>query len=102
MKKSNELINIHNASVTYKNGHIGLLNASCKIFSSSITGLVGINGAGKSTLFKAIMGFVPLSSGKISVFDYSVEQALKSCKDKEIGHKHTERMNCMIDATAHA
>ena len=79
MKKSNELINIHNASVTYKNGHIGLLNASCKIFSSSITGLVGINGAGKSTLFKAIMGFVPLSSGKISVFDYSVEQALKSC-----------------------
>ncbi len=33
----------------------------------SIAALVGVNGSGKSTLFKAIMGFVRLTSGKISV-----------------------------------
>jgi manganese/iron transport system ATP-binding protein len=36
-----------------------------------------VNGAGKSTLFKAIMGFVPVAKGEISLLDKPVRQALR-------------------------
>ncbi|MDE2647128.1 MAG: manganese/iron ABC transporter ATP-binding protein [Paracoccaceae bacterium] len=63
-------------TVTYRNGHTALHNANFNIPSGSITGLVGVNGAGKSTLFKAIMGFVPISSGKIRILGLPVKEAL--------------------------
>src|SRR5690606_19417062 len=43
----------------------------------TITALVGVNGSGKSTLFKAIMGFVRLAGGEISVLGQSVRSALR-------------------------
>ena len=39
--------------------------------------LVGMNGSGKSTLFKAIMGFVPVAGGSITVLGQPVREALK-------------------------
>ena len=63
-------------TVTYRNGHTALHNASFNIPSGTITGLVGVNGAGKSTLFKAIMGFAPISSGKIRILGLPVKEAL--------------------------
>ena len=68
---------VENLSVTYKNGHKALDNASFSIPGESITALVGINGSGKSPLFKAIMGFVKSSTGKIEVLGGSVKDALK-------------------------
>lgn len=68
---------VENLSVTYNNGHKALDNASFSIPGESITALVGINGSGKSTLFKAIMGFVKSSEGKIEVLGGSVKDALK-------------------------
>ena len=68
---------VENLSVTYNNGHKALDNASFSIPGESITALVGINGSGKSTLFKAIMGFVKSSTGKIEVLGGSVKDALK-------------------------
>ena len=50
-----------------RNGHTALRDASFTVPGGSIAALVGVNGSGKSTLFKAIMGFVRLTSGKISV-----------------------------------
>jgi manganese/iron transport system ATP-binding protein len=38
---------------------------------------VGVNGAGKSTLFKAIMGFVPISKGEITLLGKPIREALK-------------------------
>ncbi|MBQ1204223.1 MAG: ATP-binding cassette domain-containing protein, partial [Loktanella sp.] len=64
-------------SVTYRNGHTALHDASFTIPTGTITGLVGVNGAGKSTLFKAIMGFAPASKGTISVLDLPVKDALR-------------------------
>ncbi|NIZ10682.1 manganese/iron ABC transporter ATP-binding protein [Pseudooceanicola sp. HF7] len=64
-------------SVTYRNGHTALRDATFEIPRGTITALVGVNGAGKSTLFKAIMGFVPASSGEISLLGMSVREALK-------------------------
>lgn len=64
-------------TVTYRNGHTALRDASFDIPTGTITALVGVNGSGKSTLFKAIMGFVRLASGGISILGGNVDQALK-------------------------
>lgn len=75
--KPNSGITIENLTVIYRNGHVGLKNASFQIPTGTITALVGVNGAGKSTLFKSIMGFLPISSGEINVLGLSVKFALK-------------------------
>ncbi len=63
-------------TVTYRNGHTALFDASFEIPDGTVTALVGVNGAGKSTLFKAIMGFLPLAKGEIRLLGRSVKQAL--------------------------
>ena len=64
-------------TVTYRNGHTALTHASFSVPKGTITALVGVNGAGKSTLFKAIMGFVPVAAGKVTILGLSVREALK-------------------------
>lgn len=64
-------------TVTYRNGVTALVDASFAVPSHTITALVGVNGAGKSTLFKALMGFLPLDGGEITILGHSVRQALK-------------------------
>lgn len=66
-----------NVTVTYRNGHTALRDASFEIPRGTVTALVGVNGAGKSTLFKAIMGFVPVAQGDIQLLGLSVKDALK-------------------------
>ncbi|MDA4636696.1 ATP-binding cassette domain-containing protein, partial [Escherichia coli] len=68
---------MHDVTVTYRNGHTALRNASFDIPRGSITALVGVNGSGKSTLFKAIMGFVPLARGSVSILGEQAGRALK-------------------------
>ncbi|MEN8831973.1 MAG: manganese/iron ABC transporter ATP-binding protein [Pacificibacter sp.] len=70
-------ITARNVTVTYRNGHMALHDASFEIPSGTITALVGVNGAGKSTLFKAIMGFVPAAEGDIRLLGKSVKDALR-------------------------
>jgi manganese/iron transport system ATP-binding protein len=65
-------------TVTYPNGKTALKDSSFEVPMGTITALVGVNGAGKSTLFKAIMGFVPVKQGVISVLDMPVKKALKN------------------------
>jgi manganese/iron transport system ATP-binding protein len=70
-------IRVDNLTVTYRNGHTALRNASFSVPRGTITALVGVNGAGKSTLFKAVMGFVPAARGEISLLGRSVRDALR-------------------------
>lgn len=70
-------IDVRSATVTYRNGHTALVDASFAIPTGTITALVGMNGSGKSTLFKAIMGFVPVTGGSITVLGQPVRAALK-------------------------
>ncbi|NDW04336.1 manganese/iron ABC transporter ATP-binding protein [Jiella pacifica] len=65
-------------TVTYRNGHTALREASFAIPRGTVTALVGVNGAGKSTLFKAIMGFIPLGSGDIRLLGMTVKEALRA------------------------
>jgi manganese/iron transport system ATP-binding protein len=64
-------------TVTYRTGVTALRDASFAIPKGTITALVGVNGAGKSTLFKAIMGFLPLSQGRIRLLGMPVRDALR-------------------------
>ena len=70
-------IAVTGATVTYRNGHTALRDASFRIPTGTIAALVGVNGSGKSTLFKAIMGFVSLAKGDIRVLGLTVRQALR-------------------------
>ena len=70
-------LSVKNATVTYRNGHTALRDASFSIPTGTITALVGVNGSGKSTLFKAIMGFVSLARGEISILGQPINAALK-------------------------
>jgi manganese/iron transport system ATP-binding protein len=63
-------------TVTYRNGHTALWNASFEVPRGTVTALVGVNGSGKSTLFKAIMGFVPAAKGTIKILGLDVKEAL--------------------------
>lgn len=63
-------------AVTYRNGVTALRDVRFRIPRGSITALVGINGSGKSTLFKAIMGFVPLAAGTVSILGQPAGRAL--------------------------
>lgn len=71
-------ISAKGVTVTYRNGHTALIDASFEIPRGTVTALVGVNGAGKSTLFKAIMGFVPLARGEIRLLGQTVRVAQKS------------------------
>ncbi|WP_432285477.1 manganese/iron ABC transporter ATP-binding protein [Aminobacter sp. BA135] len=70
-------LKVANISVTYRNGHTALRNASFAIPRGTITALVGVNGSGKSTLFKSIMGFVPLASGSVEILGQPAREALR-------------------------
>ncbi|MBW8636718.1 manganese/iron ABC transporter ATP-binding protein [Hoeflea sp. WL0058] len=67
----------NDVTVTYRNGHTALFDASFEIPRGTVTALVGVNGAGKSTLFKAIMGFVRTAKGDIRLLGRTVPEALR-------------------------
>ena len=68
---------VRHATVTYRNGLTAIKDASFEVPAGTITALVGVNGSGKSTIFKAIMGFVRLASGEISILGEAVNKALR-------------------------
>ena len=68
---------VNRVSVTYRNGHTALRDATFSVPRGSIAALVGINGSGKSTLFKALMGFVHLAHGEIAILGQPVHRALR-------------------------
>ena len=70
-------LSVREVTVTYSNGHTALRDASFRIPTGTITAVVGVNGSGKSTLFKAIMGFVRLAGGAISILGRPVASALR-------------------------
>src|SRR3954466_5817634 len=64
-------------AVTYPNGNTALRDASFRIEGGTICALVGVNGSGKSTLFKALMGFVTPTQGRVQINACPVRDAQK-------------------------
>lgn len=69
-------IHAEGLTVTYRNGHTALVDASFEIPTGTICALVGVNGSGKSTLFKAIMGFAPIAHGTVEILGQPAGKAL--------------------------
>jgi manganese/zinc/iron transport system ATP- binding protein len=59
-------LNLEHVNVAY-NGNLALEDITVQIPAGTRVAIIGPNGAGKSTLFKAIVGLVPLASGKIEI-----------------------------------
>jgi manganese/iron transport system ATP-binding protein len=66
-----------NVAVTYPNGLTALRDASFRLAGGTICALVGVNGSGKSTLFKALMGFVTPTTGRVEIDGRPVREAQK-------------------------
>ncbi|MBR6664104.1 MAG: ABC transporter ATP-binding protein [Lachnospiraceae bacterium] len=60
------------------------LDLSMTLESGTITGLIGRNGAGESTTFKAILGLIKLTEGKVLI-DGKQSQNLKPADKENIG-----------------
>lgn len=58
-----KIVTIDQLTVQYRMVE-ALKNINCHIEPGRLTGIIGPNGAGKSTLLKAMLGLVPMSSGK--------------------------------------
>lgn len=61
-----KVINVENACLTI-NKNVILDNVSLEAGEGEIVGIVGRNGSGKTMLMKCICGFIPLTSGRITV-----------------------------------
>ncbi len=62
-----EVLRVENVTAAY-NGRVALRNATFTVLGGERVAVVGPNGAGKTTLFKAIVGLLPLESGRVEVF----------------------------------
>ncbi|RMX02602.1 manganese/iron ABC transporter ATP-binding protein [Corticibacter populi] len=70
-------LDVQHVTITYRNGHTALRDASFCTPLGSITALVGVNGSGKSTLFKSIMGLLRLSEGQVRVLGMPAREAMR-------------------------
>jgi ABC-type Mn2+/Zn2+ transport system ATPase subunit len=66
-------IELFNVSVAYDTTPV-LLGVTMTVDRGQVVGLLGPNGAGKSTLFRAILGLVPLTSGRIRLLGGEVPE----------------------------
>lgn len=69
-------VEVHDVTVAYHRRPV-LWDVDLLIPSRQLVAVVGPNGAGKSTLLKAILGLVPLASGRIEVFGRPLRRARK-------------------------
>jgi manganese/zinc/iron transport system ATP- binding protein len=60
-------LSVHDVTVAYDRKPV-LWDVDYDAPAGALVGVIGPNGAGKSTLIKAVLGLVPLASGRIDVF----------------------------------
>ena len=66
------IVQLKNLSVRYESTKV-VDDISCAVAKGDFIGLVGPNGGGKTTLIKAVLGLVPISSGKVSLFEKEIK-----------------------------
>jgi urea transport system ATP-binding protein len=68
------MLHLHNINVYYGESHI-LRDVSFTIEAGQVACLMGRNGVGKTTTLKAIMGLLPVRSGKITLDGVDITKA---------------------------
>jgi ABC-type Mn2+/Zn2+ transport system ATPase subunit len=69
LKEQVKALNVENLCVKLNNHHI-IEKITFSIHEGSIAAVIGPNGAGKTTLVKAMLGLIPITAGKVSLFGY--------------------------------
>jgi len=67
-------VEVHDVTVAYHRRPV-IWDVDLTLPAGRLIGIVGPNGAGKTTLLKAILGLVPLASGRIEIFGRSLDDA---------------------------
>lgn len=67
MKGEEYILKVNNLNIAYNN-HIVIRDFSMQLRRGEMVAITGASGSGKSSLLRALMGFVPLTSGEI-IFD---------------------------------
>ena len=67
-------VHVHDVTVAYHRRPV-LWDVDLELPANRLIAIVGPNGAGKSTLLKAILGLVPLASGRVTILGRSLQQA---------------------------
>ena len=81
-----ETVELQNVSFTYPGAEKSTINnVSFKWKKGEKIAVVGYNGAGKTTLIKLIMGLYPVTSGKILVNGYDINEIDKEAFRKRFG-----------------
>jgi manganese/zinc/iron transport system ATP- binding protein len=70
------LLDIHDVTVAYHRRPV-LWDVDLSIDRPQLAAICGPNGAGKSTLIKAVLGLVPMASGRVQVFSQQVASVRK-------------------------
>ncbi len=60
-------LEIHDMTVAYHRRPV-LWDVDLQVPEGKLVGVIGPNGAGKTTLIKAVLGLVPLASGKVEIY----------------------------------
>lgn len=66
-------LEVHDLTVAYQRRPV-LWNIDFAVPPGKLVGVVGPNGAGKSTLLKAVLGLVPMASGRVEIFGKSLSK----------------------------
>lgn len=69
-------VDVHDLTVAYHRKPV-LWDVDVQIPERRLVAVIGPNGAGKSTLIKAILGLVPLASGRVEIFGRSLREVRK-------------------------
>src|SRR4029079_18822131 len=66
-------LEIHDMTVAYHRKPV-LWDIDLVVPEGKLVGIVGPNGAGKTTLIKAVLGLLPLASGKVEIYGKPYDQ----------------------------
>ena len=66
-------LEIHDVTVAYQRKPV-LWDIDLVVPEGKLVGIVGPNGAGKTTLIKAVLGLIPLASGKVEIYGRPYQQ----------------------------
>ena len=69
-------LEIHDMTVAYHRRPV-LWDVDLQVPEGKLVGVIGPNGAGKTTLIKAVLGLVPLASGKVEIYGQPYEDQRK-------------------------
>ena len=87
---SQSAITVNQVTVTYRNGHTALRDATFQVPGGSIAALVGVNGSGKSTLLNIIGGIDEADGGNIIIdgakLEDMKEKQLSLYRRKHLGY----------------